>query len=85
MRDEGGPIPSQEQRILRSNPGLNERKNIMHPRLFRLLEIHQRIDDDLRRELRRRWPDPLRVLQLKKLKLRVKDRLYGLTPKPRTV
>jgi hypothetical protein len=45
-----------------------------------LLEIHQRLDEQLRRELRRRWPDPLRIVQLKKLKLRVKDRLYGLTP-----
>ena len=53
----------------------------MRPRLFTLLEMHQRIDDSLRRELRRRWPDPLRVIHLKKLKLRVKDRLHGLTPK----
>lgn len=53
----------------------------MRPRLFTLLEMHQRIDEALRRELRRRWPDPLRVIQLKKLKLRVKDRLHGLTPK----
>ena len=52
----------------------------MRPRLFPLLEMHQKIDDALRRELRRRWPDPFRVIQLKKLKLRVKDRLHGLTP-----
>jgi hypothetical protein len=52
----------------------------MRSRLFRLLEIHQRLDETLQRELRRRWPDPLKVVQLKKLKLRVKDRLYGLTP-----
>ena len=50
----------------------------MHPRQFRLLEIHQKIDDTLRRELLRRWPDPLLVLRLKKMKLRVKDRLYGI-------
>ena len=53
----------------------------MHPRLFRLLEMHQRIDEALRRELRRRLPDPFRVTELKKLKLRVKDRLYGLIPR----
>ena len=53
----------------------------MRPRLFTLLEMHQRIDEALRRELRRRWPHPLRVIELKKLKLRVKDRLHGLTPK----
>lgn len=56
----------------------------MRPRFFRLLEIHQRIDDALRSELRRRWPDPLAVIRLKKLKLRVKDRLYGLTPRARS-
>ena len=54
----------------------------MRPRLFRLLEMHQRIDDALRRELRRRWPDPFRVVELNKLKLRVKNRLYGPTPRP---
>ena len=53
----------------------------MRPRLFPLLEMHQKIDEALRRELRRRWPDPLRDIQLKKRKLRVKDRLHGLTPK----
>jgi len=53
----------------------------MRPRLFTLLEMHQKIDEALRRELRRSWPDPLRVIQLKKRKLRVKDRLHGLTPK----
>ena len=53
----------------------------MRPRSFRLLEMHQKIDEALRRELRRHWPNPFRVIQLKKLKLRVKDRLHGLTPK----
>jgi hypothetical protein len=54
----------------------------MRPRLFRLLEMHQRIDEALRRELKRRWPDPLRVRDLKKRKLRVMDRLYRLIPQP---
>ena len=53
---------------------------MMRPRFFRLLEIHQRIDETLRRELRRPWPEPFRIIRLKKLKLRVKDRLYGLSP-----
>jgi len=53
----------------------------MRSRSFKLFEMHQKIDEALRRELRRRWPDPLRVIQLKKLKLRVKDRLHGITPK----
>ena len=52
----------------------------MRPRFFRLLEIHQRIDETLRRELRRPWPEPFRIIRLKKLKLRVKHRLDGLTP-----
>lgn len=56
----------------------------MRSRTFRLLEIHQRVDDALRRELRRRWPNHLRVTRLKKLKLRVKDRLHRLTPRLRT-
>jgi hypothetical protein len=47
-----------------------------------LLEIHQRIDESLRRELRHRWPDPFTVARLKKLKLRVKDRLHGLVRTP---
>lgn len=52
----------------------------MRLRLFRLLELHQRIDEALRRELQHRWPDPFRVSLLKKKKLRVKDRLFRLTP-----
>ena len=56
----------------------------MRSRTFRLLEIHQRVDDSLRRELRRRWPNHLRVTRLKKLKLRVKYRLHRLTPRLRT-
>jgi len=51
----------------------------MHPRHFRLMELHQRVDEALRRELKRRFPNGFEVLRLKKLKLRVKDRLHGLT------
>lgn len=51
----------------------DEEETIMHPRLYRLLETHSRIDRALREEQRRRAPDPLRTTQLKKLKLRVKD------------
>ena len=53
----------------------------MHPRLYRLLEKHQRIDDRLRREQRRTRPDWLRVMQLKRLKLRIKDLIYRMTRK----
>jgi uncharacterized protein YdcH (DUF465 family) len=48
----------------------------MHPRLYRLIEAHQRIDRALRDEQRRRRPDPVRMTQLKKLKLRVKDLMH---------
>jgi len=50
----------------------------MHPRYFRLLEMHQRVDDALRRELRRGWPDRFKILRLNQMKLRVKERLASL-------
>lgn len=45
----------------------------MHPRLYRLMEKHQRVDTLLQIEQRRRWRDPFRIMRLKKLKLRIKD------------
>jgi uncharacterized protein YdcH (DUF465 family) len=45
----------------------------MHPRLYRLLETHRRIDDALRTEQQRPRANWERVQSLKKLKLRVKD------------
>jgi len=51
--------------------------------MFRLMEAHQRVDDELRRESGRRWPDAFEVIRLKKLKLGIKDRLNGLLPKRR--
>jgi hypothetical protein len=50
--------------------------------LHRLSVIHKKLDDEIRRELRRRIPDTIRLLRLKKLKLAVKDRLY-LAPQGR--
>jgi hypothetical protein len=47
--------------------------------MFLLLERHAKIDDALRHEQRRRIPDFLRMRQLKKLKLAVKDRLYRMS------
>jgi len=44
--------------------------------IYRLSLIHKRLDDEIRRELKRRIPDSLRLLRLKKLKLAVKDRLH---------
>jgi uncharacterized protein len=43
---------------------------------FHLLTKHQRLDAALRSEQSRRWPDVMRIAQLKKLKLAVKDRLH---------
>ncbi|MCF2515858.1 YdcH family protein [Sphingomonas sp. G124] len=51
----------------------------MHPRLYRLIEKHQRIDRLLELEQRRAGRDPFRVMRLKKLKLRVKDLIHRFT------
>jgi uncharacterized protein len=52
-------------------------------RVYRLMEAHQRVDEELRLESARRWPDVFKIMRLKKLKLRIKDRLNGLMPKVR--
>src|SRR3546814_1330555 len=54
----------------------------VNPHIFRLTELHRRLDDAVRREARRRGGDPFRVLRLKKLKLAVKDRLASLMRRP---
>lgn len=48
----------------------------MNAFIYRLSVIHRRLDDEIRRELKRRLPDSIRLLRLKKLKLAVKDRLH---------
>lgn len=48
-------------------------------RVFALLQRHQRIDDELRRERQRLWADPQRISALKKLKLAIKDRITRLS------
>jgi hypothetical protein len=48
----------------------------MNSFIYRLSVIHKRLDDEIRRELKRRFPDTIRLLRLKKLKLLVKDRLH---------
>ena len=42
---------------------------------YRLTHIHRRLDDAITLEMRRRLPDSLKLLRLKKLRLAVKDRL----------
>ncbi len=49
----------------------------MNPFIYRLSVIHRRLEDEIRSELKRRFPDSLRLLRLKKLKLAVKDRLHA--------
>lgn len=55
----------------------------MHPRLYRLIETHQRIDRALQQEQSHRWTDPAKVMRHKKLKLRVKDLISRFTTRPR--
>lgn len=54
----------------------------MHPRLFRLIETHQRIDTRLRSELKRPLPDAFQLMRLKRLKLRVKELIQRFTLQP---
>jgi len=49
----------------------------MNMRLYRLMELHQRIDEALRRERHRRRPDPFALALLTVRKLRIKDRMRG--------
>jgi hypothetical protein len=53
----------------------------MNATLYRLTVVHRRLDEEIRRELKRRFPDTVRLLRLKKLKLAVKDRLYRNLPR----
>lgn len=48
---------------------------------YRLSVIHRNLDEAIRRELKRRLPDSLKLLRLKKLKLAVKDRLTMQLPR----
>ena len=48
----------------------------MNAFFYRLSVIHARLDTEIRRELKKRLPDSMRLLRLKKLKLAVKDRLH---------
>ncbi len=57
----------------------------MHPRLFRLIETHQRIDSRLRSELRRPLPDSLQLMRLKRLKLRAKALIRRFTLQPQGI
>jgi hypothetical protein len=57
----------------------------MHPRLFRLIETHQRIDTRLRHELMRPLPDALQLIRLKRLKQRAKALIRRFTLQPQRI
>ncbi len=46
--------------------------------ISRLRNLHHRLEGELGKELRQLRPDFLRIARLKKLKLGLKDRIYGL-------
>ncbi len=53
----------------------------MHLKLLdKLKALHARLEHEVRAERARRMPDEVRLKRLKRAKLRVKDRLYGLVP-----
>jgi len=54
----------------------------MTARFYRLNEIHQRIDDRLRLELKRRAPDQLALTRLQTMKLRAKELMHRLALQP---
>jgi len=54
----------------------------MTNRLFRMMLRHQRIDEALRREQRRRGVSPFVLMRLKKMKLRAKDLIHRLGRTP---
>lgn len=56
----------------------------MNLRAFNLLLKHRRIDEKLRAELARPAADRAQIIQLKKLKLAVKDRLVQLSLRQQT-
>ena len=52
----------------------------MNAFIYRLTFIHHGLDEAIRLELKRRAPNWVRLLRLKKLKLAVKDRLHDHLP-----
>ena len=42
---------------------------------YKLTQLHKRLDDQIRADMKVRMPDTLRLLRLKRLRLSVKDQL----------
>jgi uncharacterized protein len=53
----------------------------MNPVISRMKLVHARLDAEVRRELKARFPDQGRVARLKKLKLAIKDQLARTAPR----
>lgn len=53
--------------------------------LYKLTRLHGKLEEEIRSELNRRFPDSLRLLRLKKVRLRVKDRLHAHALRERRV
>ena len=53
----------------------------MNPFNYRLTRAHNKLDEELRSDQKRRAPDTWRMLRLKKLRLVIKDRLQRLIAK----
>lgn len=45
---------------------------------YRLTLAHSKVDAEISREQKRRMPDDMRLLRLKKLRLSIKDRMHRL-------
>ncbi|MCD2323157.1 DUF465 domain-containing protein [Sphingomonas sp. IC-56] len=52
----------------------------MNPFTYNLIRLHGQLDEQIRRELKQRMPDGFKLLRLKKLRLRIKDRLHARMP-----
>ncbi len=68
---EAAPLPSPQRDFLHTRG----REAIMDNYTYSLSLLHRRFDDAIRRELKMRAPDWIKVLRMKKLRLAVKDRL----------
>lgn len=51
----------------------------MTTRIFALLNRHRHLDDAIRAERMMRWPDVVRIDELRKAKLAVRNKLHALT------
>ena len=52
----------------------------MKPKFYRLSAVQQRVDSEIRRELKRPAPSALRLLRLKMLRLGLQARLHRHVP-----